>query len=451
MEKEAYMKFNVIITALLASALAACTSSAGGGSPFAPGNATAGSGVSGSTSASTYTVTDLGTLGGPVSGANSINNENWASGFSTLTSSSYLHAALWENGSAARDLGTLGGPNSGVEWPVKNDHGLISGIAETAQAQRLGEIWSCAAAFFPQPPSGHICRGFAWQDGKMRKLPTLGGNNGFAAGANDEGLIVGWAETRKHDSTCTPPQVLGFQAVVYQTHDDSRWRGKRIQALPPMHGDKDGAATEINDRGQIVGISGTCDQAVGRFTAKHAVMWDDDRVINLGSLGGIAWNTPMAINSNGEVVGFSDLPGDVSGNPNFHAFLWTKKTGMQDLGTLPGDTLSEALGINDAGQIVGESFNASSARAFIYENGKMTDLNTLIPPSSGLYLVFANDINDQGVIAGGACVLVSNACSSAAPAYTATPTGSAGRLQRPAMRPRIPESLLRLLRRRAML
>ncbi|MBV8066787.1 MAG: hypothetical protein JO113_02335 [Candidatus Eremiobacteraeota bacterium] len=438
------MKFHVVTMALATVALAACSSSGSGPVP-ATQNAVAGLGNQGATSSNSYTVTNLGTLGGAVAGANSINNRNWASGFSALTSSSYIHAALWKNGGSGIDLGTLGGPNSGVEWPVKNDRGLISGIAETSAAQRLGEIWSCAAAFFPQPPSGHICRGFAWSDGKMTKLPTLGGNNGFAAGANERGEIVGWAETRKHDSTCTSPQVLGFEAVIYEP-----WDGYRAHELPPMRGDKDGAATEIDNRDQVVGISGKCDQAVGRFTAEHAVMWTKHEIINLGSLGGVAWNTPMAMNEKGEVVGFSDLPGDQSGNPNFHAFLWTKKTGMQDLGTLPGDTFSEALGINEDGTIVGESFNSSSARAFIWQNGTMTDLNTLIGGSSGLYLVFANDINNDGVIAGGACVLVSNACGSSAPAYMATPTGGIGPARHDVAEPALSKSLLGILRSRLM-
>lgn len=401
-----------ITLSLLALTLTACSTSGGASTPQTNSPT-----LRAATSAQ-FTVVSLGTLGGASSGANSINNRNWASGLSSLTSSSYIHAALWENGSSPIDLGTLGGPNSAVEWPVKNDRGLIAGISETNEAQKLGETWSCAESFFPQPPSGHICRGFAWQNHHMTKLPTLGGNNGFAAGANDRGQIVGWAETSNHDSTCTPPQVLGFQAVIYQMEG-----GQKIRELAPYRGDKDGAATEINDGGQVVGISGICDQAVGRFTARHAVMWAHGHTINLGSLGGTAWNTPMAINERGDVVGFSDLSGDSSGNPNFHAFLWTRGH-MHDLGTLPGDAYSEALGINGSGVIVGVSYGASfsTSRAFIYENGTMTDLNTLIGGSSPLYLLYANDVNDSGVIAGGGCVLVSGACGSSQPAFMATPT-----------------------------
>ena len=401
-----------IILSLLAVTLTACSTSGGGSTPQikSPTVRTA--------TFAQYTVVSLATLGGASAGANSINNRNWASGLSSLSSSSYIHAALWENGSSPIDLGTLGGPNSAVEWPVNNGRGLIAGISETNEAQKLGETWSCAEGFFPQPPSGHICRGFAWQNHRMTRLPTLGGNNGFATGANDRGQIVGWAETRNHDSTCTPPQVLGFEAVIYQLKG-----GRKIQELAPYRGDKDGAATEINDAGQVVGISGRCDQAVGRFTAHHAVMWEHGRTINLGNLGGTAWNTPMAINARGDVVGFSDLSGDSSGNPNFHAFLWTRNHGMQDLGTLYGDEYSEALGINDSGAIVGVSYGVSfsTSRAFIYENGKMTDLNTLTGSSSSLDLLFANDINDKGVIAGGACVLASGSCSSSQPAFMATP------------------------------
>ena len=411
------MKFHVVTCSLFASLLAACGS---GPSASLPGTQRASmqNGGGSATSSSTYTVVNLGTLGGAVSGANSINDRNWASGVSTLSSSSYVHAALWKNGGSPIDLETLGGPNSAVEWPVKNDHGLLSGISETSAKQRLGEIWSCAEAFFPQPPSGHICRGFAWQNGVMTKLPTLGGNNGFAAGANESGTIVGWAETSKHDATCTSPQVLGFEAVVYEPGGKNK-----VHELSPFHGDKDGAATEINARGQVVGISGKCDQAVGRFTAHHAVLWENGKTVNLGSLGGIAWNTPMAINNKGDVVGFSDLSGDQSGGPNFHAFLWTKSGGMKDLGTLPGDAYSEALGINEADQIVGASYGVSfsTSRAFIWEKGKMVDLNSLISPSSQLFLLYANDINNDGVIAGGACVVVSSACGSDAPGFMATP------------------------------
>lgn len=51
---------------------------------------------------------------------------------------------------------------------------------------------------------------------------------------------------------------------------------------------------------------------------------------------------------------------------------------------------------------MGGSYSASGgSRAYIWQNGVMTDLNTLIPPSSPLYLLEATGgINDLGWIAG---------------------------------------------------
>ncbi|HEX9305488.1 MAG TPA: hypothetical protein VGA31_13645 [Thermoanaerobaculia bacterium] len=341
-----------------------------------------------------YTVVELGMLGGTASGASSINNRSWVAGFSNLLGDTTAHATLWRNGSTL-DLGTLGGPgtNSAVIWPVKNDRGLLAGIAETSDINPLGETWSCAA-FFPTV-TGHVCLGFVWQNGVMTALPTLGGYDGYAAGANNRGQVVGWAENTTHDSTCVAPQVLQFRAVLWGPKDG------QIQELSPVPGDPTSAATAINDWGQAVGISGVCDRAVGRFSAAHAVLWQDGIPTDIGNLGGVAWNTPTAINNRGQVVGFSDLPGDQSGAPNFHAFLWTKSGGIQDLGTLPGDSLSLAFGINDLGQVVGQSIGAGGSRAFLWQNGVMTDLNTLVPPGS-LDLVYANDINASGEIAGGA-------------------------------------------------
>jgi len=321
----------------------------------------------------------------------SINSRGLVSGFANQPGNATQHAVLWADGFKI-DLGTLGGPNSAVEWPNHNDR-VVVGIAETAALQPLGEQWGCSD-FFPTV-TGHICLGFVWKDDMMYPLPTLGGDNGYAAGANQRGEVVGWAETPVHDPTCSGRnQVLQFLAVIWGPE-----RGE-IRPLPPLPSDPDSAATAINDNGQAVGISGLCDQAVGRFSARHAVLWENGVPTNIGDLGGQAWNTPGAINNRGQVTGFSDLPGDDPNNPNFHAFFWSKASGKppQDLGVLTGDAISLGLGINDQGVVVGQSIGATS-RAFIWENRKLTDLNTLVPAGSP-QLLFANDINDRGEIVG---------------------------------------------------
>lgn len=349
-----------------------------------------------------YHVTNLSSLGGTSSRGNSINNAGWVAGYSNLPGNHSRHATLWAAGQIF-DLGTLGGPNSSVVWPVKNHSGVIAGIAQTAIPDPLGEAWSCGA-FFPGPNNtGFTCLGFVWEEGVMRALPTLGGNNGFATGANNRREVVGWAENTVHDPTCVAPQVLQFHAVMWGP------RKNKIQELPPLRGDTSGAATAINDRGQVVGISGTCDQAVGRFTAAHAVLWEDGGVTDIGNLGGQTWNTPMAINQRGDIVGFAGQPGDDPDDPILHAFFWTRRDGIRDLGTLLGDLTSQANGINDRGQVVGTSCPAvGPCRGFLWQHGVMTDLNVLVQPGYASHLETAQDINDFGQIAGRSLNLSSN-------------------------------------------
>jgi probable HAF family extracellular repeat protein len=298
----------------------------------------------------------------------------------------------WRNGTAPQDLGTLGGANSAIAWPNRNEAGIMAGVSETSTPQPNGESWSCAlAVFFLAPPTGNVCLGFVWKNGTMSPLPTLGGDNGFATGVNERGQVVGWAETPVHDPTCASPQVLQFEAVEWDPN------GKPVE-LPPIEGDPDGAATAINARGQAVGISGICSNAIGGLSATHMVLWQNGTATDLGSLGGIAWNTPMDISEKGDVTGFSDLPGDGGDSPNFHAFFWTPRGGVQDLNTLPGDTISEGLGINDKDQVVGVSY--PSSHAVIWQSGTMTDLNSLAAPGTTLVLIAAQEINDSGVITG---------------------------------------------------
>ena len=339
-----------------------------------------------------YTVIDLGTLGGAFgSSAHSINNEGWIAGVANLPGDTVEHAALWRDG-VVTDLGTLGGDNSNVDFPVKNDAGLIVGFAQTSTIDPLGEnfcVFSCTPSGGACNGSNQSCRGFRWRNGVMDPLGTIGGNNSAALGANNRGLVVGVAENSTQDPNCIPPQVLDYKAVV--------WRGGAIHELPVVAGDAIGVAIGVNDYNQVVGGSGMCGSGPGIGPISiHAVLWQNNSVTDLGSLGGAGNNIAYAINNRGQIVGASDLPGDNTG----HAFLWQKGV-MTDLGTLAGDFSSAAFGINDNGQVVGLSCDQSgNCRAFLWESGVMTDLNALTPPGSSLYLLIANDINSWGEIVG---------------------------------------------------
>jgi probable HAF family extracellular repeat protein len=350
-----------------------------------------------------YQVSDLPGLGGTSNGGNSINDQTWAAGYARLLDRN-RHAALWRN-SLLTDLGTLGGPNSSVTWNVKNTAGIIVGISQTADPEPLGEAWS-SAAFYSTPNNvGYINLGFVWEDGQgpMRGLPNFpGGNNGFTTGANNLRQAVGWAENDVHDPTCVSPQVLQFRPAMWTLGPPDQ-----IQDLPLIPGDTSGAATAINDNGQIVGISGICDQAVGRHTAKHAVLWENGTVTDIyPNAPAPWWNTPTAINQRGDVVGFAGDPAFVEGDI-LHAFMWTREDGIRPLRPLarrtPPHVDSEAYGINEARQVVGVSCDADlvDCRAVIWDHGNTPkDLNDLKAPGYPAVLTSAKDINNKGEITG---------------------------------------------------
>lgn len=62
---------------------------------------------------------------------------------------------------------------------------------------------------------------------------------------------------------------------------------------------------------------------------------------------------------------------------------------ITDLRILPGDFSSTAFGINNKSQVVGVSCDKTGTvrRAFLWQEGVMTDLNTLVPTDTPLFLI----------------------------------------------------------------
>lgn len=344
-----------------------------GQSPSSPGSQTP----------ARYSVTDLGTLGGTFSTAFAINNAGRVGGTAALPNGN-TDAFLSGIGGTKFDLGTLGGPNAQAGGPNGRDD--LPVLSETSTPDPLKEDFCGFGDHL-------ICLGALW-NGAMTPLPTLGGNNAMALGLNNPGQVIGVAENRTHDPGCPSPQVLDFEPLVWGPNQGE------VQALPTLPGDTVGFALGINDVGQIAGSSGTCANtvvtAVGLFVGPHAVLWENGSVRDLGNLGGKMMGKAGAINNRGEVAGFSDLP-----DGTVHSFLWTKSAGMQDLGALGGDVLGDPAGINNSTQVVGGSCDSSgNCRAFLWQDNVLSDLNSLIPADSPLYLAYALGINDAGEIVG---------------------------------------------------
>jgi probable HAF family extracellular repeat protein len=347
-----------------------------------------------------YTIEILADRGGAQSRGMAINEQGWVAGWS-MDPTGARQAVLWRSGGLT-PLGTLGGPNSTVPWAGLNEQGTVVGISQTGDLDPNQEAWSCElGAFLPGTAPRQACLGFVWRDGAIAELPTLGGPHGFATGINESGSIVGWSERQQLDATCVDAQRLSFVATLWER----RAGGWKAKALLPSTGHTASAATAINDQGVAVGISGDCDQAVGRFSARHAVRWDaTGRPTRIPDLGGVTWHTPMDINEGGDVVGFSNPPGpgDPEGDFIARAFYWVAGSDTAiDLRTLRDDVNSQAFAINAHRQIVGISSGGSArAHGFLFLADSLYDLNSLVTLAPGDEIVSAQDINDAGQITG---------------------------------------------------
>jgi probable HAF family extracellular repeat protein len=282
------------------------------------------------------------------------------------------------------DLGTLGGKNSWMNWGEINNFGQIVGMSETAIPDPNGED-ICGFGT-------HLtCRPFVWQLFHMSALPTLGGNNGQASAINSRGQIVGMAENGAVDSSCPAGTTNNrIQLPVL-------WEDGRAHALPTPVGDAGGFANWINDHGQAVGNTGNCG------AMSHAVSWENDTVTELKDLGTGAGAIAYGNNNRGQIVGSVFVS---PGGGTRYGALWQNGV-LTNLGTLPGDMSAIATGINDQGQVVGSTWDShfNWSHAFIYQNGVMTDLNTLFLKGTNLRATMANKINERGQISGMGTVL----------------------------------------------
>jgi probable HAF family extracellular repeat protein len=385
-----------------------------------------------------YKVVDLGTLGGPFSygsangdGGRLLNDAGVVSSYADTQDPDpfapdfcfdadclVAHAYRWQRG-VMHDLGTLADGYSSLAASI-NDRGWSLGASQTGIIDPLFG--------FPQN------RAVLWIGRRMVNLGTVpGGSESIGISVNNAGQAVGISDNGVPD----PFSMFGITQIRTFV-----WERGELQDIGTLGGPDavPGPGCDNQRSGVVVGVSYTSftpNDTTG-IPTQDPFLWDNGHMIDLGNLGGTI-SFGQCANNRGDVIGQSNLPGDLAA----HAFVWHKRK-MKDLGTLGGD-ISEAIWVNDAGDIAGSAdlptpgihdavrwrhghildlgtvdgdacsrgraINSSGQivggssdcrnflHAFVWEDGgPMLDLNTLIPPGSGLQLTNAININDRGEI-----------------------------------------------------
>ena len=297
-----------------------------------------------------YTVTDLGPIGGPSTAtapgsvALDLSDSGAVAGYSVVMDGQpSLRGTLW-NGSLT-ELPALTGDDHSAAMAINSD-GVVLGASYS-----LGDTQPSAVT---------------WNAGVPMMLGSF-----TPTAINSSGVVVG--------SKQVDPLSALRDAVVWQSG---------LESTLGTLGGENSHADDIGDDGRVVGWSST---PTGDL---HAFSWQSGVMHDLGTLGG-AVSQARAINTAGQVVGVSI---NSAGRP--HAFLAQlnpdgSALSMSDLGELSGGS-SYAYDINADGVVVG----TSNARAFVWANGVMTDLNTVVDPLASWRLDRATAINASGQIAG---------------------------------------------------
>lgn len=295
-------------------------------------------------------VTQLTMPGGAAITPNAVNSSDLVAG---QTDSAPVEGVVYQNGSVI-SLGPMGSDATSLAVAT-NDAGAV-----------------LLDSFAAPPPSGQQAGHTGiWQNGTLTPLSYSGATRLSGAGINAVGDVAGTAVLTR----------LGITAFLYKNGTFTR--------LNTMVGYTSSQASGINDQDQVSGL-------LISSTATHAALFSGGTITDLGVLPNGANSYATSINDAAQIAGYGD-----TGQPSSTvAIVWANGHATA-LGTLPGDQQSYAYSINGAGMVVGVSVNASGqSRAFLYQNGSMEDLNTLLPPGSGWQLCSAASVSSSGDIVG---------------------------------------------------
>jgi len=306
------------------------------------------------------------------------------------------------------DIGTLGGPTAlgpgnGPGSSLLNNAGQVAGTADTSEPDPNAPNCTDSDCF--------VSHAFRWNSGDLTDLGVLSGVNWTHGNAiNARGWVTGTSTNGEID----PLNPCGFQPLCPQFHA-ALWNGVEIIDLGTLGG-LVSDASYVNDGGQVVGsstINATPDPFSFLGAQTHAFIWKNGVMRDLGTLGGPdSLASPGCNNQHSNRVAGGSLtdpipiPNPSTGFPTTHAFLWENGR-MTDIPTL-GGTFAGAQCANNQGQVIGGSnltgddgcngsLDFCVQHAFSWEHGTLTDLKTL-----GGSFSTAIWLNNAGEVVGGA-------------------------------------------------
>jgi probable HAF family extracellular repeat protein len=219
--------------------------------------------------------------------------------------------------------------------------------------------------------------------GMITSFDVPGAQGTEATDINDRGQIVG---TYSEDTPIVNDSARPCAYVL-----DRFGRGKFTRIDFP--GASLTAASGINNRGQVVG--GYLD-AEGR---PHGFLWDKGRFTTIDGPGAVATQA-TDINDRGEMVGFfGDDPNDPTAATGARGFLLSR--GDFTTFDAPGVAFTQPSSINNRGQIVGSTFsdpNGTELHGFLLAKGPAGPFTPIDFPGAPNTVAFG--INDRGQIVG---------------------------------------------------
>ena len=309
------------------------------------------------------------------------------------------------------DLGSLGGQE--CDATGLNNKGQIVGGADTSKHGKGPEF---------------LTNVFVWQNGHMRAVPGLDGSHAFVVAVSDGGLMagayspdplkakfaaalfnlngkvrpLGGFPALQHGYSLSEAEAVNAkgQAVGISNNQAFFWNGSRLRKLAPPPGFTAADAGAINDRGEA---AGKANRIGAGLTRTYALLWNTaGRAKDLGVLPGYTDSIARGINSKGQIAGWVGVSGGTSGRGltfHYQAFIWQNGK-MRGLGSIPRLPDSKASALNDNGQVVGNAYHQTDEAALLWQNGKVYELNKLVPAHSGWKLQNALVINNRGWIIG---------------------------------------------------